>query len=80
MMDETDEMLVSQIGPNLKPPSIPFPSESEWPLKVSFHGCNGWRDQQMKSKEWVEMMEVILHPEWKAVGIYRAIKSSIYRV
>ncbi|KAG5590415.1 hypothetical protein H5410_040929 [Solanum commersonii] len=35
-------------GPNLKPPSIPFPSESEWPLKASFHGCNGWRDQQMK--------------------------------
>ncbi|KAH0652824.1 hypothetical protein KY289_030502 [Solanum tuberosum] len=79
-MDETDEMLVSQIGANLKPPSITFPSKTEYPLKVSFHGCNGWKDQQMKSKEWVEMTEFIHHPEWKVVGIYKAIRSSVYRV
>ncbi|KAK4706712.1 hypothetical protein R3W88_033724 [Solanum pinnatisectum] len=67
-------------GSNLKPPSIPFPSESDWPLKVSFHGCNGWRDQQMKCKEWVEMMEAIHRPLWIAAGIYGALKNSIYRV
>ncbi|KAK4713541.1 hypothetical protein R3W88_019448 [Solanum pinnatisectum] len=87
LMDGRDEMLVSPLGgipqqrnahflnpivasnegPNLMPPSIPFSSESEWPLKVSVH-------------EWVEMMEAIHHPVWKAAGIYRAIKSSVYRV
>ncbi|KAK4706709.1 hypothetical protein R3W88_033721 [Solanum pinnatisectum] len=60
-----DPVVVSTEGPNLKPPPIPFPSESEWPLKVSFHGCNGWRDKQMKWKEWVETMEAIHHPIWK---------------
>ncbi|KAH0651503.1 hypothetical protein KY284_031415 [Solanum tuberosum] len=75
-----DPVAASTEGPNLKPPSIPFPSESEWPLKVSFHGCNGWRDQQMKWKEWVETMEAIHHPVWKAAGIYGALKNSIYRV
>ncbi|KAH0651504.1 hypothetical protein KY284_031416 [Solanum tuberosum] len=75
-----DPVAASTEGPNLKPPSIPFPSESEWPLKVSFHGCNGWRDQQMKWKEWVERMEAIHHPVWKAAGIYGALKNSIYRV
>ncbi|KAH0639046.1 hypothetical protein KY290_036345 [Solanum tuberosum] len=76
IMDERDKMLVSPLGPNLKPPSIPFSSEFEWPLKVSFHGCNGWRDQQMKWKEWVETMEAIHHPIWKAARIYGALKCS----
>ncbi|KAK4706710.1 hypothetical protein R3W88_033722 [Solanum pinnatisectum] len=75
-----DPVAASTEGPNLKPPSIPFPPESEWPLKVSFNGCNGWRDQQMKWKELVETMEAIYHPVWKAVGVYGALKSSVYRV
>ncbi|KAH0650338.1 hypothetical protein KY284_030250 [Solanum tuberosum] len=69
-------IVASNEGSNLKPLSIPFPSEFEWPLKVSFHGFNGWRDQQMKWKEWVEIIEVIHHPVWKAAGIYGAIKSA----
>ncbi|KAK4713548.1 hypothetical protein R3W88_019455 [Solanum pinnatisectum] len=95
MIDGRDEMLVSPLGRipqqrnahflNPIPTSIPFPSESECPLKVFVHGCNGRRDQQMKWKEWVEMMEaihhpVIYHPKWKAAGIYKAIRSSVYRV
>ncbi|KAH0725572.1 hypothetical protein KY284_001437 [Solanum tuberosum] len=32
-------------------------------------------DQQMKWKEWVETMEAIHHPVWKAAGIYGAVKS-----
>ncbi|KAG5585755.1 hypothetical protein H5410_046189 [Solanum commersonii] len=34
------------------------------------------RDQQMKWKEWVETMEAIHHHVWKAVEIYKALKSS----
>ncbi|KAG5629901.1 hypothetical protein H5410_001618 [Solanum commersonii] len=30
-------------------PSIPFLSESEWPLKVSFHGCDRWIYGAIKS-------------------------------
>ncbi|KAH0633117.1 hypothetical protein KY284_035903 [Solanum tuberosum] len=69
-------IFASNEGSNLKPPSIPFSSESEWTLKVSFHGYNGWRDQQMKWKEWVETMEAIHHPVWKAAEIYKALKSA----
>uniref|UniRef100_M1DKW8 Uncharacterized protein n=1 Tax=Solanum tuberosum TaxID=4113 RepID=M1DKW8_SOLTU len=69
-------IVASNEGTNLKPPSIPFSSESEWTLKVSFHGCNGWMDQQMNRKEWVETMEAIHHPVWKAVEIYREFKIS----
>ncbi|XP_015081584.1 serine/threonine-protein phosphatase 7 long form homolog [Solanum pennellii] len=68
-------------GPNLIPHSIHFPfDQSEWPLKVTFHGCNGWRDQQKKWKEWVETMESIHRPVWIAAGIYGALKGSTYRV
>ncbi|KAH0634819.1 hypothetical protein KY284_037605 [Solanum tuberosum] len=72
----SNPIVASNEGPNLTPPSIPFSSESEWTLKVSFHGYNGWRDQQMKWNEWVETMEAIHHPIWKAVEIYRALKSA----
>ena len=40
-----DPIATSAKGPNFKNPSIHFPSESECPLKVKFHGCNGLRDQ-----------------------------------
>ena len=72
---------ISTEGRDLKPHSIHFQfDQSEWPLKVTFHGCNGWRDQQKKWKEWVEMMESIHHPVWIAAGIYGALKGSTYRV
>ncbi|KAM3270553.1 hypothetical protein P3S67_028755 [Capsicum chacoense] len=45
-------------GPNLKLPSLPFSSESEWPLKVDF---NGIRHQQNKWKKWVETMDSVYH-------------------
>ncbi|KAH0633120.1 hypothetical protein KY284_035906 [Solanum tuberosum] len=41
----TNPIVSSNEGHNLTPHSIPFSSEAEWTLKVSFHGCNGWRDQ-----------------------------------
>ncbi|KAK4341839.1 hypothetical protein RND71_037655 [Anisodus tanguticus] len=70
--------VVSSIeGPRLKLPSLPFSSESEWPLKVSFIGC---RNQQNKWKKWVENMESIHHSVWKKAGIYEAIMGSVYKV
>ena len=76
-----DPITTSIEGSNLKPHSIHFPfDQSEWPLKVTFHGCNGWRDQQKKWKEWVEMMESIHHPVWIATGVYEVLKGSTYRV
>ncbi|KAJ8532585.1 hypothetical protein K7X08_012508 [Anisodus acutangulus] len=70
--------IVSSIeGPRLKLPSLPFSSESEWPLKVSFIGC---RNQQNKWKKWVENMESIHHSVWKKTGIYEAIMGSVYKV
>ena len=55
-----DAIATSTEGPILKPHSIHFLfDQSEWPLKVTFHGCNGWRDKQKKLKEWVEMIESI---------------------
>ncbi|KAM3308316.1 hypothetical protein P3S67_010060 [Capsicum chacoense] len=67
----------SSEGPNLKLPSLPFSSESEWPLKVSFNGC---RHRQNKWKKWIETMESVYHSKWKAAGIYEAIKGSVYKV
>ncbi|XP_055823287.1 uncharacterized protein LOC129891827 [Solanum dulcamara] len=64
-------------GPNLKLPSLPFSSESEWPLKVSFNGC---RHHQNKWKKWVAAMESVHHSVWKAAGIYEAIMGSVYKV
>ncbi|CAN4102738.1 unnamed protein product [Withania somnifera] len=70
--------IVSSIeGPNLKLPSLPFSSESEWPMKVSFNGC---RHHQNKWKKWVETLEPAHHDVWKAAGIYEAIMSSVYKV
>ncbi|KAM3396247.1 hypothetical protein P3S68_005253 [Capsicum galapagoense] len=67
--------IVSSIeGPNLKLPSLPFSSESEWPLKGSFNGC---RHQQNKWKKWVETMESVHHSVWKAAGIYDAIMATV---
>ena len=63
-----------------KNPSVHFSFKSEWPLKVTFHGCNGWRDQQNKWKEWVEKMESIHRPIWITAVIYGALKGSSYRV
>ncbi|KAM3396253.1 hypothetical protein P3S68_005259 [Capsicum galapagoense] len=64
-------------GPNVKPPSLYFLSESEWPLRVSFNGC---RHQQIKWKKWVEAMESVHHYVWKAAGVYDPIKGSVYKV
>ncbi|XP_060189488.1 uncharacterized protein LOC132618455 [Lycium barbarum] len=70
--------IVSSIeGPSLKLASLPFSSESEWPLKVSFNGC---RNQQNKWKKWVENMESVHHIVWKKTGIYEAIMGSVYKV
>ncbi|XP_049343197.1 uncharacterized protein LOC125807513 [Solanum verrucosum] len=72
------EPTVSSIeGPSLKLPSLPFSSEAEWPLKVSFNGC---RNHQHKWKKWVEAMESVHHSVWKAAGIYEAIMGSVYKV
>uniref|UniRef100_A0A3Q7HI82 Aminotransferase-like plant mobile domain-containing protein n=1 Tax=Solanum lycopersicum TaxID=4081 RepID=A0A3Q7HI82_SOLLC len=64
-------------GPSLKLPSLPFSSEAEWPLKVSFSGC---RNHQHKWKKWVEAMESVHSSVWKRAGIYEAIMGSIYKV
>jgi len=64
-------------GPSLKLPSLPFSSESEWPLKVSFNGC---RHYQNKWKRWVEAMKSIHQSVWKAACIYDAIMGSLYKV
>ncbi|XP_009781168.1 uncharacterized protein [Nicotiana sylvestris] len=64
-------------GPPLKLPSLPFSSESEWPLKVSF---NGWRLPQNKWKKWVESMKSVHYSVWKAAGIHEAIIGSVYKI
>ncbi|KAM3339919.1 hypothetical protein P3S68_029789 [Capsicum galapagoense] len=70
--------IVSSIeGPNLKPPSLYFLYEFEWPLRVSFNDC---RYQQIKWKKWVEALESVNHSIWKAAGVYDAIKGSVYKV
>ena len=72
-----DLIATSTEGPDLKPHTIHFPfDQSEWQLKVRFHGCNGWRDQQKKFKEWVETMEFIHRLVWIVVGIYGVLKTS----
>ncbi|CAN4122255.1 unnamed protein product [Withania somnifera] len=70
-------IISSMEGPSLKLPSLPFSSESEWPLKVSFNGC---RHHQNKWKKWVEIMEPVHHHVWKPVAIYEAIMGSVYKV
>ncbi|KAF3671127.1 putative E3 ubiquitin-protein ligase RHA2A-like [Capsicum annuum] len=72
-----EPIVSSSEGPNLKLPSLPFSSESEWPFKVSFNGC---RHRQNKWKQWVETMESLYHSVWEAAGIYEAIKGSVYKV
>ena len=49
-------------------------------MQVSFHGFNGWRDQQKKWNEWVETIEAIHRLVWIAAGFYGALKGLTYRV
>nr|GMC75483.1 serine/threonine-protein phosphatase 7 long form homolog [Ipomoea batatas] len=64
-------------GQRPKLPSLPFSSEAEWPLELSF--C-GWRGPPNLWKKWVTSMRAKHLSVWKSAGIDEAIMGSVYKI